>query len=338
MKKLFIHQPLFRIFSPIFSGIIVYFLVLLINNNVAQIQEEFLGEDLYAMIGLSYLIQESIRILLWMLRRKRIKPNDRFEIGIQIALSIVLCIMEVSIAMTIFYDYVIGFSINFQELLVFNSIFVVISLIYVLLFISHQYLYKVNEEKLRHEELIRQNIEDEFLQFKRAVNPELLFDSLESLLTLLEKNHEDIEDFIDHLALLYRYILSKKEKQLVSYDEELEIAGNLISLIDKLPLHDLRLKSKVSSDFLIVPGTLLELIEQISRSSLISSNKLTLLVTEDQDSFSLSYKKNDRIVQVFDEDNMTNLRSVYNIYSEGKISVEEKDDHRVITIPKLTLA
>ena len=57
MKKLFIHQPLFRLLSPIISGVIIYLLVLLLNNNVEQIQEQFFNEELYFCIALSYLIK-----------------------------------------------------------------------------------------------------------------------------------------------------------------------------------------------------------------------------------------------------------------------------------------
>ena len=64
MKRLFVHNPLFRILSPVFSGAIVYLLILLINNNVEQLQEQFLGNELYLCIGLSFFIHEFSRLLL----------------------------------------------------------------------------------------------------------------------------------------------------------------------------------------------------------------------------------------------------------------------------------
>ena len=248
MKKLFVHQPLFRIFSPLFSGVIVYLLVLLINNNVGQLQEEFIAEDLYVFIGLSYLIQEAVRLLLWLLRRKKIAPNATFEILWQVLFSIVLCIVLVSLSMTYFFKYVAGYTINKEELLVFNGIFIVISMLYVLLFVSHQYLHKVNTAKLTHEELIRQNIEAEFKSFQQEVNPKLLFDSLETLLVLIDDNPEDAEAFIDELAVLYRYVLQMKDKQLVTVQQELTVARALIAMLNKLPLQGLTLQSKLEKD------------------------------------------------------------------------------------------
>jgi len=58
MKKLFIHHPLFRLLSPLFSGLVVYILLLLINNDIDQLYEEFLTQELYVCIALTFLIQE----------------------------------------------------------------------------------------------------------------------------------------------------------------------------------------------------------------------------------------------------------------------------------------
>ena len=167
MKKLFIHQPLFRLLSPIFTGVIVYMLILLINNNVAQLQEQFLGEELYVFIGLSVLTQESVRLILLFLNRNKSSSFSGSKVLFQVLITLVASIVIVSTSMYLFYQFIEGYTINFEELLVFNSIFAVMSFIYVSLFISNQYLYRVNSEKLNHENLIRKNIEDEFLKFKR---------------------------------------------------------------------------------------------------------------------------------------------------------------------------
>lgn len=338
MKKLFVHQPLFRIFSPVFSGVIVYLLVLLINNNIGQIQEQFLGEDLYIFIALSYVIQESVRLLLWLLRRKKIAPNSVLEIITQIVLSVLLCIVIVTLTMTNVYKYLVGYSANFEELLVFNSIFVVISLIYVLLFVSHQYLYKINTEKLTYEKLIRQNIEDDFLQFKRDVNPQLLFDSLESLLILIEKNKEDSEEFIDHLSIIYRYILSKKDKQLVSVHDELKVSKELEAIIKELPVKSINLVSNIVSEFLIVPGSILLLLELISRTTINSNNSLEISLKEKEEDFIISYVMNDKLQTEFNLELISQLNQVYGVYSDRNIQIKTRDNIREVVIPRLVIS
>ncbi len=338
MKKLFIHQPLFRVFSPIFSGIIVYLLVLLINNNISQIQEQFLGEELYVFIGLNYCIQESIRIILVALNRKSGTTNPTIQIATQIFISVVTCILIVSLFMYLFYKFVEGYSINSEELLVFNSIFVVICIIYVSLFVSNEYLHKINSKKLQHEKLIKKNIEEEFLKFKREINPDLFFDSLEELLVLIEKDKEQVEFFIDHLSVLYRYILNKKEKQLVSIYDELNIAKDLIELINGLPLRNVSIETKVSSEFLMVPGTVMAVLELISRTSIPLEKPVKVSIYDDNSKLIFSYIPNDKITIQLDINQFESLQHQYAIYSDQTICINENDNKRTIEIPKLVLA
>ena len=109
MKKLFIHKPLFRLLSPVFSGAVIYLLILLVNNNVSQLQEQFLGEELYVCIGLSYIVQEFSRILLILFKKAPKLESILLNIGLQIIVSLFLCIIIVSVSITVYYKQVLGF-------------------------------------------------------------------------------------------------------------------------------------------------------------------------------------------------------------------------------------
>lgn len=338
MRKLFVHQPLFRLLSPILSGIILYLLVLLLNNNIEQIQEEFFNEELYFCIGLSYLIQEFSRLLLIVFKRFLKDKTSIQNILLQIVISMVLCLVLSTIAIHLYFDYVLGFSVTSEEIYVFNSVFCSITFIYILLYISHQYLFKVNTEKLAQEELIKQNIEDEFNQFKKGINPKLLFESLESLLILIKSDKEKSDDFIDHLASIYRYILSGKEKQLVAFSEELLVANELIQLLNYLPSRNVSIQNICKSDFLVVPGSLLFIVEQIVRTSIISSDiKLEIELIENEANFEISYIKNDKITEEFNFNKIREINRSYSIYSTSNIEISEDEFTRKISIPKLQI-
>ena len=338
MRKLFIHHPLFRLLSPVFSGVVVYLLILLLNNNVEQLQEQFFGEELYICIGLSYLIQEFSRLLIVLFKKLPQVKSTFLQLFFQILISLLLCVALVTISINLYFKHVLGFEATSEELYTFNVIFCVITFIYILLYVSHQYLYKVNTEKLTHEQLIKQNIEDDFMQFKRGINPGLLFESLEALLVLIKNDKEKSDDFIDHLATIYRYILSGRERQLVSFDEEYQTAEELIKLFNHLPYRSISLENNTTNDFLIVPGSLLFLIEQIVRTSIISSDvKLQLKINENKDTIEVTYKPNDKITDQFSIKNIEEVKRVFAIYSDRNVQVSETEIARIITIPKLQI-
>ncbi len=337
MKKLFIHKPLFRLLSPVFSGVIVYLLILLVNNNVAQLQNEFLGEELYVCIGMSYIIQEFSRLLLLLFKRVQFFTNELISVIVQIVVSMLLCVGLVTIIISFYYKNILGFSPNSEELWLFNSIFCSITIIYILLFISHQYLHKINSEKLKEEENYLNHIEQDFNEFKQGINPDLLFESLENLLVLIKQDKEKADDFIDYLATIYRYILSSKQKQLVHWNEEFESTEVLVKLFNYLPYRNVSILNKLESSFLIVPRSLLFIVEQIIRTTIISSNvELIITIEEEKEKFIISYATNDKITVVFSIDSFKEIERIYGIYSNHKIEVISTDSTRTIKLPKLT--
>lgn len=338
MKKLFIHNPLFRLLSPVFSGVVVYLLILLVNNNVQQLQEQFLGQELYVCIAMSYIIQEFSRLLLLFFKRLPSLKNQPLQFTTQIIISMLLCVILVTFSITLYYEKIIGFSPNKEELRMFNTIFSAVAFIYVLLFISHQYLHKINTEKLSQELLIKQNIQEDFNDFKAGINPNLLFESFETLLILIKQNKEKADDFIDYLSSIYRYILSSKKEELVVVNEEVTNAEELIKLFNELPYRDIQLTSKITSNFFIVPQSLLFLIEQIVRSTIISSDiKLVIQLQESEHYFEISYFHNDKITHQFNNENLAEINRVYSVYSNENIQLKENSKKRTIFFPKLTI-
>lgn len=336
MKRLFIHHPLFRLLSPVFSGVIVYLLVLLINNRVNQIQEQFFEQELYVCIGLSYVIQEFSRLLLLLFKKLPQVQSALVNLLLQVVVSLLLSVVIVTVSLQMYYKHVLGYTASIEELWVLNVVFCIITLIYILLFISHQYLYKINTEKLQQEQQIKQHIEEDFQQFKRGVNPGLLFESFETLLVLIQEEDGNVDDFIDHLATLYRYILMGKERQLVTIQEELSIAEELVKLFNHLPYRTIKLEEEELDGFLTVPGSVLFVIEQIVRTTITSSAiQLNLQIQDKNEYFEIVYIANDRIAQKFQETDIEEIQRIYAVYSTLKIAVIEKGGKRYIRIPKL---
>lgn len=339
MKKLFIHHPLFRLFSPLFSGTVVYLLILLIHNNVEQLQEHFLGEELYVCIGLSFVIHEFSRVLLFLFQRVLRQTPVLLALSVQVVVSLVLCIGLVTLALNLYYRNVLGFLPSAEELWLFNSIFCTLGLIYILLHLSHEYLYKVNTKRLDQESMIKQGIEEDFIRFREGMNPELLFSSFEALIVLIRQQQVDrVDQLMDHLAVTYRYILTQRGRQLVAIAEEMEALEHFSILLDHLPFSKITLKATLQTSFLCVPGSLLKLLELIARNTIRSSEfELTLNIIESEDMLMLRYRPNDRIDASVNLANLKELIRVYTIYSTVNIAIRDEEGMRTIELPKLTL-
>ena len=116
-----------------------------------------------------------------------------------------------------------------------------------------------NESELKKEDLKRQYLEHQLEIFNNEINPDLLFQSLETLISLVHHNLDTAEDFVDRLALVYRYILDNRKKELVSVDEEIRTSKNLVYLFkEKFPeqlYFELKNENRAKGKML-VPSTL----------------------------------------------------------------------------------
>src|SRR5680860_513765 len=65
---------------------------------------------------------------------------------------------------------------------------------------------------------------------KSQVNPHFLFNSLNSLSSLVRNDPDLAEKFVQKLSSVYRYVLENKEKELVSLSTELDFVNNYFYL------------------------------------------------------------------------------------------------------------
>lgn len=337
MKKLFVHHPLFRLLSPLFSGTLVYLLILLVNNNIGQLQEAFLGEELYVCIVLAYLIQEYSRLSLVLFERLKLPISYFWKLMAQIASTLVFGIVLVTGAMYAYFKMILAYTPNAKELVIFNSIFSVITLIYLVLYVSHEFLYKVNTERVAKEIQEKQRVEENFLEFKRGVNPELLFESLETLLVVMKRDAEEAEQLSDHFSSVYRYILGKKNRELVRLSEEIDVLQELLQLLSCLPYRKITLNTLMEGETWVVPGSLLTIVERIMRSTIPNpSDQLTLGLTDTLEVLRLQYQPEEVLRMQFTTEALDDISRNYRFYSDRSVRIVEEPPYKIVEIPKLS--
>ncbi len=137
-----------------------------------------------------------------------------------------------------------------------------------------------SEQKLREENLIFQND-----TLKNQINPHFLFNSLNTLSSLINTNPETAEKFIGNLASIYRYILEKSRKDKVSLQTELAFVK------DYFELHKIRDEEKIvlnlntpdAENFEILPVSLQILIENAIKHNIATREKpLIISITIDK--------------------------------------------------------
>ncbi|GCC52426.1 histidine kinase [Chryseotalea sanaruensis] len=322
MTHIFVHSIIFRICSAPLFGVLIYLLILLINNTLSAAEEIFNNQELYVCILLSYISFESMRGVIRLLEYKS-TPGVSFQkrLFIQLILSLGLSVSLVGFVIAAYFHFIIGFSIAVRELYVFLLIFGTTGLLYNLLYFSHYYLLRENRQRLEEEQKIREKVEADFSSFKNEINPDLLYESLENLILTLHYNAEEAEEQIDYLASIYRYGLVNRQKELVSLEEELQIANNLIALLNVPHQGSIGLYTEIKNlnEIYLIPGSLLVTIDTVVRNTLLSKRSPLQfhLYSEDDDYIVLQHNMNDRLLQHQESlQAFSRLQRSYTFYSE----------------------
>ena len=146
----------------------------------------------------------------------------------------------------------------------FLFIFTPSSIVYTVMVVGNHYLFEENEELVEQAKLLAENLELELINYQNDVNPDLFYDSLESVISLLHKDPFEAEDYIDRLAMVYRHILSNKHAELTAFESEFKTAENVVALFGVKYPNQISIHHTLNAkNILVIPGALSSLVEFI---------------------------------------------------------------------------
>jgi sensor histidine kinase YesM len=343
MNRLFIHQPLFRILSAPVLGLMVYLLILLINNTFTEIKAIFSSNEVYVCITLAYISLESMRLTIAVSEKRLAQQTLQRRIVSQIFITLVISLTLLGAAIGAYYRWIIGFDISPSELSLFLSIYGVIGLLYNILFFSNFYLNRENTLLIQQEKKLREKLDADFTSFKNEINPDLLYESLENLILTLQHNVDKAEEQIDYLAGIYRYSLINRHKELITFEEEMNAAEQLVKLLNYKFQNHLNLLSSIKSKNIhLIPGSLLVTIDAIVRNTLISKQSplvIRVYLEEGNEYLVLQHSINDKLL--LHKDSLSayaRLQRSYSFFSENPFVQVKAGKENYIKFPLMQIA
>ena len=194
------------------------------------------------------------------------------------------------------------------------------------------------------EALKNQQIRTQFEVLQNQMSPHFLFNSLNTLTTLIAEDGKIAIEFTEKLSEVYRYILQNKDKEVVRLGEELEFAKNYIFLLKIRYPENLHTDFMVEEQFLdqnIAPLTIQILVENAIKHNRISkSYPLYIEIYVDQDS-SIVVKNNlqkKNVIEKSTKTGLNNIRKRYAYFGQNNIKVVSTDEDFLVTVPLLHIS
>ncbi len=189
------------------------------------------------------------------------------------------------------------------------------------------------------EQLKKSYSQSRLMGLKSQVNPHFLFNSLNSLSSLINENEEEAENFLNELTRVYRYLLRDPDDKLVKLETELHFIRSYFFLLKARYGQSVAFEAAVKEEYyphLIPPLTLLVLFENAFNQNATHKDsplKIKLeVVNEGWLEFSHNVQKKIAAINT-DNSGLNNLSEKIRLLTHEQLRIEESDKHRIILLP-----
>ena len=215
----------------------------------------------------------------------------------------------------------------------------VLDILYVVFdFLIYSYKY-FSYGQIQNAKLERKQMQLQFEALKTQLSPHYLFNSLNTVSSLIYKDVHQTEDYIRKLAKTYQYILASDKKQLISLKEEVEFIKDYSFLLK------IRFGKAFKTHIDIDVNLLENLIPPISIQILVENAVKHNVFDDDQplevDIIAMNdivYVKNKILKAPSGRESfkigLSNIRKRYNVFTDKKIKII-KDDYFKVELPLL---
>jgi sensor histidine kinase YesM len=216
---------------------------------------------------------------------------------------------------------------------------VITALITALITTIHEAVFFYRQWKLNFSKSIsleKDNLEARYNALKAQVNPHFLFNSLNSLITLLEGNPK-AEEYVQNLSEYLRYVLLSNDKAEVTLEEEMENLEKFF-LLQKLRFDEnLIVEINVNPESLnhkTPPLALQMLVDNCIKHNIISSNHPLKIEIFDQNN-NITVRNNKQLKATGEStgQGLKNIEGRFRFIGGESIKIESDDNYFSVTLP-----
>jgi len=201
-------------------------------------------------------------------------------------------------------------------------------------------IYQNQQNRLEIQALKIENLQSQFDALKNQVSPHFLFNSLNSLKTLIRETPEVAQEYLNHLSSVLRYTLQVNENKLVSLNDELQFVESYFFLIKLRFNKNITLVQNINDklmNFKVPPLALQILIENAIKHNEISKrNSLEISVSTTDDTLVVRNNINKKYSPEPGAGvGLVNLSNQYRILAGKEILIKKDESNFVVEIPLL---
>lgn len=194
---------------------------------------------------------------------------------------------------------------------------------------------------IENEQLKKEYMQSQLLGLKSQINPHFLFNSLNSLSSLISEDEKEAELFLDEMSKVYRYLLRSNDEELVTLHTELDFIRSFYYLLKTRYGRAFELRIAVSgedAEKCLPPLTLQMLMEDVLNCNACSREQpIIVTITATGDGLAIHNNIHRKLTEeVPPSGNLENVANKFWLLCQKRMEVEETESERLIRIPLIT--
>lgn len=253
--------------------------------------------------------------------------------------SVVFSFIWINLCDYIFFKYALGLKGNWlvNQMITTGVITFLVTLIITSFFYSKAFFKAWKETLIREAKYKAESERFHHQMLKNQVNPHFLFNSLNTLTSLVEHNPTEAVKFIKKLSDVYRYVLEQRNNEMVTLQEELDLVNSYIFMQQHRYGENFAVTINIEHpSWMIPPMSLQMLLENaIKHNTITEENPLSITIEEKGGYLVVSNSLKPRR-SVGDETGigLSNIKSRYEFLSSKPVLYgPENGLHFVVRIP-----
>jgi hypothetical protein len=298
----------------------------------------FLTNTLYSILFGGVLTAGISYILFWLEKRHPWLKNPLKRLLLQLTLTIGYSLLVIGLVILVMAFLLEGGLPS--ELLYESSLFMIRVVLFFLLLsmlVTHVFLFFKNWKisVVLQEQLKREQLALRYETLKNQVNPHFLFNSLNSISSLIRTEPEKAELFVKKLSEVFRYVLEQKDNEISTVDAELNFLESYVYL-QKIRFGDnliVNIDVKERNHF-IIPLSLQMLVENAIKHNVISK-EFPLAISVCSKEGYIVVTNNLKKKQALNTGNtgLENIRSRYGFFTSKPVNISEDGGNFAVGIP-----
>ncbi|MFY0608496.1 MAG: histidine kinase [Cyclobacteriaceae bacterium] len=195
------------------------------------------------------------------------------------------------------------------------------------------------ESAVEMERFQKESITSQLTSLKNHLDPHFLFNNLNILSALIDKDQSKSQEFLGRFAQVYRTMLLTKSEDLVTLEEEIEFIETYIYLIKTRFAEHIHFEIDIDDDgviYMLPPLTLQMLVENaVKHNNIIPDHPLRMMIKREGNRLKVmnTIMEKPEDLRTKSGTGIANIRARYKFYTDEELEIGKQGDLFVVSLP-----